>query len=86
MTDMSKAELGDTVHLNWNDGFADGIVNQVHQDGSVDVFRPYIHVNDFSVAGREEGSIAVYCYIGFEQIKNANPERLKVIKKAGPIR
>jgi hypothetical protein len=78
--------LGDIVTLGWSDGYADGTVVEVHKDGTVDVFRPLTHTQDFSIAGRSPGSKAVMYYIGFEIVKNANPARLKVIRKYGPVR
>lgn len=82
---MSKAELGDTVRLNWEDGYADGTVSHVHPDGTIDVFRPYTHHSDVQYAGRE-GSSRVICYVGIEECKHMNPDRVKVLKKAGPLR
>ena len=77
--------LGDTVRLNWADGFADGTVSHVHLDGTVDVFRPYVHHSGCSYAGRE-GSSRVICYVGIEESKNLNPEYVTVLKKSGPIK
>ncbi len=85
MADMTKAELGDTVRLGWDDGYADGTVSHVHTDGTIDVFRPYTHHSSVSYAGRD-GSSRVICYVGIEESKNINPERVKVLRKAGPIR
>ena len=78
--------LGDIVSLKWDDGYADGTVCQVHKDGTVDVFRPFTHASDFSVAGRREGSLSLMCYVGVEVSKDIDPKRLKVLRKAGPIR
>lgn len=80
------AGLGDVVSLQWTDGYADGTVSQVHKDGTIDVFRPYTHASDFSVAGREEGSLRLMCYVGVEEVKNISPERVTVLRKARPIR
>lgn len=85
MTDKSKAELGDTVSLNWSDGYDNATVSHVHLDGTIDVFRPYVHHSGCSYAGRE-GSSRVICYIGIEESKNINPDRVKVLRKAGPIK
>jgi len=78
--------LGDIVSLQWSDGYDNGTVCQVHKDGTVDVFRPYVHNADFSCAGSHEGSLSVICYIGVETSKGINPERLKVLRKGGTIR
>lgn len=86
MADMTKAELGDIVSLQWSDGYDNATVSQVHKDGTIDVFRPYTHSTSVSYAGREEGSLRVICYVGIEESKNINPERVKVLRKAGPIR
>lgn len=72
--------LGDVVTL-YEGSYGVGTVSQVHEDGTVDVFRPYTHISDFSMCGREEGSSAVICYIGFEIVRNANPERLTLLHK-----
>ena len=79
--------LGDVVSLQWSDGYDNGTVCQVHKNGTVDIFRPYIHSNDFSCAGSHEGSLSVICYIGSETSKEVNPERVKLIRKnTTPIR
>jgi hypothetical protein len=78
--------LGDIVSLQWNDGYDNGTISQVHKDGTVDVFRPYTATADFSMCGSHEGSSAVICYIGIETVKGANPERMKLLRKHGPLR
>lgn len=78
--------LGDVVSLQWSDGYDNGTVCQVHKDGTIDVFRPYVHNSDFSCAGSHEGSLSVICYIGVETTKGINPERVKVLRKGGTIR
>ena len=78
--------LGDVVSCDWNGGYADGTVCQVHADGTVDVFRPYVHTADFSCTGRREGSLSVLTYIGFEISKDRKPEGLKLLRKAQPLR
>ena len=77
--------LGDVVSLQWSDGYDNGTVCQVHKDGTIDVFRPYVHNADFSYAGSHEGSLSVICYIGVETTKGINPERVKVLRKGGTI-
>lgn len=79
---MSNIGLGDIVSLGWVDGYDTATVVQVHTDGTVDLFRPYTHTSDFSCAGREKGSLSVIPYVGFEEIKLVNPDRLKVIRKS----
>ena len=78
--------LGDTVSLQWDDGYADGTVCQVHNDGTVDVFRPYTHHAGFSCIGRREGSTSVICYIGTEVVKDIRPDRLALLRKCKPLR
>jgi hypothetical protein len=77
--------LGDTVRLNWADGYADGTVSHIHPDGTIDVFRPYTHHSGVSYAGRE-GSSRVICYVGIEECKNMNPYMVTVLKKSLPLR
>lgn len=83
---MSNIGLGDVVSFGWTDGYNEGTVCQTHKDGTVDVFRPYIHANDFSCAGTHEGSLSIITYIGSETVKSINPERLTLVRKGGPIR
>ena len=79
--------LGDTVSLQWaSGGYDNGTVSQVHADGTIDVFRPYVHHADFSSAGSREGSSKVICYLGFETVDGLNPERVKLIRKSDPLR
>lgn len=77
--------LGDVVSLNWKDGYADATVSHIHKDGTVDVFRPYTATADFSCAGRE-GSSRVICYVGIEEVKGVNPERLTLLRKGRELR
>lgn len=77
--------LGDIVSLGWEDGYSTATVSNVHKDGTVDLFRPYTHTADFSCAGRDD-STAVICYVGIEEIKGANPARLKVLRKGKELR
>lgn len=74
--------LGDVVAFAGScDDYNQGTISQVHKDGTVDIFRVYVHSNDFSCAGRHEGSLSVICYIGTETVRDVNPERLKIIRK-----
>ncbi len=81
-----KLNLGDVVSCGWSDGYADGTVCQVHMDGTVDVFRPFVHASDFSTSGSNPGSIRVACYVGTETVNNVNPDRLILKRKGGPVR
>lgn len=73
--------LGDIVSVGFAGGEYDcATVSQVHADGTVDLFRPYTHTADFSYTG------GVICYVGIETIKNANPARLRLIRKGSPLR
>ncbi len=78
--------LGDIVQFNWNDGYSIGTVCSVHTDGTIDVFRPYVHTADFSCAGQGEGSTAVICYIGTETVKRIDPKRMKLVAKGSPLK
>ena len=82
---MSEIGLGDVVSIGLG-SYNVGTVSQVHRDGTVDVFRPYTHTADFSMAGREPGSSGVMCYIGFEIIRNINPDRLMRLTKGAPLK
>lgn len=85
--ETSTVGLGDVVSFGWTDGYGEGTISQVHKDGTVDVFRPYTHANDFSCAGRHEGSLSLICYVGVETVRDINPDRLKVVRKnTTPIR
>ena len=81
-----KIELGDVVKLGWGQGYDTCTVSQVHKDGTMDLFRPYTATADFSCAGREEGSSAVICYVGIEEVKGVNPDRLKLLRKGKTLR
>lgn len=61
-------------------------VSQVHKDGTVDLFRVYTHTADFSYAGRQDGSSAVICYIGTENILGVNTKNLKLVSKGKELR
>lgn len=78
--------LGDVVSFGWKDGYADGTVCETHKDGTVDVFRIYVHAGDFACAGSQEGSKSVITYVGSETIRSINPKRLTRIRKGGDIR
>lgn len=79
--------LGDVVSHQWSDGYDNGTICQVHKDGTVDVFRPYVHAADFSCAGRHEGSLSILTYIGVETCKDIHPKHLKMVRKnKTPIR
>jgi hypothetical protein len=78
--------LGDVVSFEWpQDGYDTGTICKVHTDGTVDVFRPYVHTADFSCSGGE-GASAVICYIGFETVPRLNPERVKLLRKSPPLK
>jgi hypothetical protein len=78
--------LGDIVSFSWKDGYDTGTVCQVHDNGDVDVFRPYTHAEDFSMTGRHKGSLSIICCVGVETVKDINPTRLTLVRKGGPIR
>ena len=74
--------LGDIVHLGWSDGYADGTVCAVHDDGSVDVFRPFVHTSDFSYGGGDNGTSRICCYIGIEIVTRLQPHtNVKLLRK-----
>lgn len=74
--------LGDTVSLQFASGaFDSGKVVTVHADGTVDVYRVYVHTSDFSYSGTEKGDSCVIAYIGTELVQKVNPSKLKLIEK-----
>lgn len=77
-----RVALGDVVSLNWDDGYCHATVTQVHQDGTVDLLRPYVHTSDTSYSGRHKDSSSVLAYLGFEEVKDIKPERLTLVRKA----
>ena len=82
---METIGLGAVVALGWSDGYDNGTVCAVHEDGTIDIFRPYIHANDFSMSAGE-GSSGVICYIGSETCKRVDPKRVKLIRKGPTLR
>lgn len=80
--------LGDTVRLLSlvDDGFSDGKVIQVYENGEVDYIRPYIHTADFSHAGSEEGASSVIAYIGTETVRRVSQKNIKLIRKGEPLK
>ena len=78
--------LGDIVSFKWPGGYDTGTVCQIHEDGTVDVFRPFTHAEDFSMVGRKTGSLSVICYVGVETVKDVDPSRLKLIRKSQPLK
>ena len=77
--------LGDVVSSGIGD-YSCATVSQVHEDGTVDIFRPYVHTDDFSMAGSQKGSSKVITYIGFEEVKRLNPSKLTLLRKSPPLR
>lgn len=70
--------LGDVVRLgNDKNPFPDHTVSKVNEDGTVNLFRPYVHTADFSYTG------GVICYVGFSQTDNVDPYHLTLVQK-GP--
>ena len=78
--------LGDIVSFNWPGGYDTGTVCQIHEDGTVDVFRPFTHAEDFSMVGRKTGSLSVICYVGTETVRDLNPARLTLLRKSLALR
>lgn len=74
-----RIELGDVVSM--NDGpFMDCTVCKVNEDGTVNLFRPYVHTADFSYTG------GVICYVGIENINSVNPANLNLIQKGQKLK
>jgi hypothetical protein len=72
--------LGDVVSLGWNDGYDNATVCKVHEDGTVDLFRPYTHTADYSYTG------GVICYVGIERCDRVDPSRLRLLRKSQPLK
>ncbi len=83
LDNRTKIGLGDVIRFSSADVYDDATVVQVHKDGTVDLIRPYIHLADFSMTGRLEGSSSVIHYFGFEEIRAVNPKHLTLVRK-GP--
>lgn len=86
MAENNAIGLGDTVVLGFSNGYNVATVTQVHEDGTVDLLRPYVHTGDVSYAGSDKGSSRVLGYLGFEEIKRVNPKNLDRLQKGGPVR
>lgn len=72
--------LGDIVKCGDGGAYMTATVCKVNEDGTVDLFRPYTHTADFSYTG------GVICYVGIEDIKSVNPERLTLIQKGQKLK
>jgi hypothetical protein len=77
-------DLGETC--TWNDGYNHATVSAVHADGTINLYRPYTATADFSMSGGRDGSSAVICYVGIEEIKNRSTRGLKLLRKGSPLR
>lgn len=86
MADNDKIGLGDVVVMGFSGGYNIATVTQVHEDGTVDLLRPYVHTGDVGYAGSEKGSTRVLGYLGFEEIKKLNPKNLDRLRKGDPVR
>lgn len=86
METKQEIGLGDIVSFQWEDGYSHSTVSQVHADGTVDLFRPYVQTADFSYSGKHEGSSAVVCYVGISTCERIDPKRMKLVKKSQPLR
>lgn len=86
ITVKHEFKLGDTVMLNVDTHtsipFTHCTVQSVNVDGTVDLFRPFVHHGDFSHAWENPGDSAVSCYLGFEQIRRVNPEHIRLVYRS----
>lgn len=73
-------ELGDIVDAGFGADYGACTVCRVHEDGTVDLFRPYVQTSDFST--HSQNSEHLICYLGFEEVKKVNPKRLKVLRRS----
>lgn len=74
---MQNVSLGDIVELSCisTAPYRHCTVSKLNEDGTVNLFRPYVHTSDFSYTG------GVICYVGIENIDSVNPAHLTLIEK-----
>lgn len=60
--------------------YPDSTVCKVNEDGTVNLFRPYVHTGDFSYTG------GVICYVGISLTNNVNPKHLMLVQKGQPLK
>lgn len=73
--------LGDVVRIGNDSGsFPDHTVCKVNEDGTVNLFRPYVRTADFSYTG------GVICYVGISQTDSVDPDRLTLVQKGQPLK
>ena len=76
-----KPSLRDVVRVSRaENSYSDCTVSAIFPDGTVDLFRPYVHTADFAYAARDGGS-RVITYIGFEETRNVEVKNYRLIRK-----
>lgn len=80
LAESREIGLGDVVSLGWTDGYDNATVCKVNEDGTVNLFRIYVHTNDFSYTG------GVICYVGTETVEHVVPSRLRILRKGPPLK
>ena len=78
MVEIKDLKLGDVVNLD-TQAYGHATVRKINEDGTVVVFRPYVHTEDFSYTG------GVICYIGTENI-TLHGAPFPLVKRGLPLR
>ena len=77
----TEIRLGDVVTLNSECGaklaWTHCVVFRVQPDGKLDLFRPYVHLSDFSY-GHDATLIT---YLGHEEIRGVRPELIALVER-----
>jgi hypothetical protein len=78
MVELKDLKLGDVVRLDLQ-AYGDATVRKINADGTVVVFRPYVHSEDFSYTG------GVICYIGTEDV-TLHGAPVVLVKRGQPLK
>ena len=86
IVDCNGAELGLGDKVRHNGGkpwaYSDSTIVAVFPDGTVDLFRVYVHTSDVCFSGREGGSRLI-AYTGHEDVRNVNASFYVLVEKFG---
>lgn len=72
--------LGDIVDVGLGADYGTCTVSRIHTDGTVDLFRPYTATANFTTSS-QDGTSEIICYIGFEEVKRVNRNKLKLLRR-----
>jgi len=83
MVKISDLKQGDIIDLGWKDGYSYATVYRINKDGSVHVFRPYVHADNILISNNQ-----IITYIGHEDFalysgNGSCPSMIKRVRK-GP--